>query len=251
MQLNYPKPDKAGERAPQPHTPRPCVEPLVKFGRWGIITDNLRLSRYDRDPTRSMSNSDDLYSLPPAVVRASKALRRAGAIGFWVQMVLGVVAGLIFLFAIPAAATSQNAAGTSVSAEQGPGIFFSLTSIVALLISIYWSNRYMKFGKRLATTDGERRPKRSETNQLIERGLIINLVGIFFGLLGAETITGILLAKALQAQGVAFTSVALSQLIQPLDIFVVLGNTHTIVAHFAGLLASLWLLKWINRSPSG
>ncbi|MDY6937950.1 MAG: DUF3611 family protein [Cyanobacteriota bacterium] len=196
-----------------------------------------------------MSNPDDLYSLPPAVARASTALRRAGAIGFWVQVVLGVVAGLIFLFAIPASAASKRTTEATISAEQGPGIFFAVTSVVALLISIYWSSRYIKLARKLATVDGERRPKRSQTNQLIERGLIVNLVGLFFGLLAAETITGILLAKALQAQGVAFSQDALSQLIQPLDIFVVLGNTHTLVAHFSGLLTSLWLLKWINRSP--
>jgi Protein of unknown function (DUF3611) len=191
-----------------------------------------------------MSNSPQLHSLPPSVERAIPVLRRFGWISFWIQVILGVVAGLIFLFAVPVAAASK-AEGT-VSPESGPSGFLAVAGLVALFISVYWSSRYPKLAQQLAIP--EKRPSKSETLQLIERGLIINLVGMLFSLLAAETIAGVLLAKALQSSGVTFSDLAQKTLIQPLDIFVVLGNTHTLVAHFTGLLSSLWLLKWLNKS---
>ena len=68
--------------------------------------------------------------------------------------------------------------------------------------------------------------------------------------MGAEAITGTLLAKSLaQAQGgvAIYDPQFINRLIQPLDIFVVLANTHTITAHFAGIVVSLWLYSRINR----
>lgn len=185
-------------------------------------------------------------SLPPTVERAIPTLRRFGWFSFWIQVVLGVVAGLIFLFAVPVA-TATKAQG-SVSPESGPSGFLAVAGLVTLLISIYWSSRYPKLAKQLAIP--EERPSKSETLQLIERGLIINLAGMLFSLLAAETIAGVLLAKALQSSGVTFSDLAQKTLIQPLDIFVVLGNTHTLVAHFSGVISSLWLLKSLNKSKS-
>jgi hypothetical protein len=40
---------------------------------------------------------------------------------------------------------------------------------------------------------------------------------------------------------------ALRDFIQPLDLFVVLASNHTIVAHFAGLVASIWLIDQIYK----
>lgn len=191
-----------------------------------------------------MSNLPHSRSLPPTVERAIPVLRRFGWISFWIQVILGVVAGLIFLFAVPVAAASK-AEGT-VSPESGPSGFLAVAGLVALFISIYWSSRYPKLAQQL--TIPEERPSKSETLKLIERGLLINVVGMFFSLLAAETIAGVLLAKALQSSGVTFSDLAQKTLIQPLDIFVVLGNTHTLVAHFAGLVSSLWLLKWLSKS---
>lgn len=186
-------------------------------------------------------------SLPPAVERVIPMLRRLGQVSFWFQVVLGVIAALIFFFTA-FIATSEAGEGSQISPERGPGIFFAVTGLVALAISIYWALRYTQLAKRLAISDSSVRPTRADTLRSIEIGAIINLVGMLFNLLAAETITGLLLAKALRSEGVAFSPAALNQLIQPIDIFVVLGNTHTLFAHFIGLVTSLWLLRWVGNA---
>jgi Protein of unknown function (DUF3611) len=57
-----------------------------------------------------------------------------------------------------------------------------------------------------------------------------------------------LLGKSLsQPQALFNPAVNFNQFIQPLDIFVVLANTHAMLAHFLGLIAALWLLDRINK----
>ena len=185
--------------------------------------------------------------LPPSVERVIPALRRAGQISFWTQFFLGIIAALIFIFAIPIASNPTDPSG--MSPGRGPGIFFALTGLVCLIVSVYWASRYTQLARVLGGNN-EDRPSKAETLKTIELGIIVNLVGMLFSLLAAETIAGVLLAKALRAEGVAFTPGAIDRLIQPLDIFVVLGNTHTLFAHFVALVFSLWLIRWVTRSTA-
>ncbi|QIZ71364.1 DUF3611 family protein [Oxynema aestuarii] len=195
-----------------------------------------------------MPDNSDLPALPPTVRRVIPALRRVGWISFWVQLVLAVVAGLIFLFSIPLAIPRDSPTTVTRNPGAGPGTFFAVLGLVALGISIYWAFRYTRLAKQLEATNPNLRPKKADTVKLIRRGLMVNLVGMLLALLGAEAINGTLLAKSLSSQGIVFSDPsALSRFIQPLDIFLVLGNTHTIVAHFAGLVTALWLLNWIDR----
>lgn len=200
-----------------------------------------------------MTNKSDLPALPPAVKRVVPMLRYAGWTSFWVQLVLAVVAGLIFLFSIPLAIprATTNAAAQVRNPGTGPGTFFAICGLVALGISIYWAWRYTRLANQLQSSNPNLRPKPKDAVRLIRRGLIVNLTGMLLALLGAEAINGTLLAKSLSSQGIVFSDPsALSRFIQPLDIFLVLGNTHTVVAHFAGIATALWLLNWVHESSS-
>ncbi|MBD1939736.1 DUF3611 family protein [Microcoleus sp. FACHB-68] len=194
-----------------------------------------------------MSNKSDRPALPPSVQRVVPVFRYAGWTSFWVQLVLAVVAALIFLFCIPLAIPRANAVNVT-NPGTGPGTFFAISGLVALGISIYWSWRYTRVANQLQSANPNLRPKKADALKLLQRGLIVNLVGMLLTLLGAEAINGTLLAKSISSQGVVFTDPsALSRFIQPLDIFLVLGNTHTIVAHFVGITTVLWLINWINK----
>lgn len=194
-----------------------------------------------------MSNKSDRPALPPSVQRVVPVFRYAGWTSFWVQLVLAVVAALIFLFCIPLAIPRANVVNTT-NPGTGPGTFFAISGLVALGISIYWSWRYTRVANQLQSANPNLRPKKADAMKLLRRGLILNLVGMLLTLLGAEAINGTLLAKSISSQGVVFTDPsALSRFIQPLDIFLVLGNTHTIVAHFVGIATVLWLIDWVNK----
>ncbi len=188
-----------------------------------------------------MSNLDVGDNTPQTVRKMSAQLRRVGWAGFWLQLVLAVVSTLIFVFAIPFASTGASNPGT------GGSLLFAIGGLLTVYASTYWSFRYVSIGRKLQNPD--LRPKKADTIKLIQMGLTISVIGMGSSVMGAESIAGTLLGKSLSlAQPFAvYSPDALGKIIQPLDIFIVLANTHTITAHFAGIVVSLWLLSRITK----
>lgn len=189
-------------------------------------------------------------SIPAAILRASATLRLSGNIGFWVQLVLGVVAALILLFASASlvGGDSANTANQDRSFVQGSsfGVFCAAIGIVALVVSIFFFFRYKTISRLMLVQDNALRPKKSYTLQTIKYGLLANLLGMMFAIIGAESFVGLVIGKALTIpQGAVFSNT--SQLIQPKDLFIILANTHTIASHFTGIVVALWLLNQLNK----
>ncbi len=178
-------------------------------------------------------------SLPPAVRRVSSNLKWAGIIGFWVQLVLGVISGVILLLA-SSGAEERTSQGT------GFGLFCAACGLVALAVGIYFSFRYTGIAKLLQNSDPAQRPKKADTLQVIRFGLIVNLVGMLLTIVGAQAIVGIVLAKSLARPQLALGSDP-KQFVNSLDLLIVQANTNTILAHFSGIVSSLWLLNRISR----
>ena len=82
----------------------------------------------------------------------------------------------------------------------------------------------------------------------IDVGVVINLIGMMFTIIGAEQIVGGLAIKVLTTSS---RSVALgaesSQFLQPLDILVVQANTNTLFSHFSNLVAMLFLTRSVAK----
>ena len=187
----------------------------------------------------NMSNSSDL---PSTVIQVANALRLGGWICFWVQLVLGIISAIIFLFAVVALPGQKTGAGS------GGGLFFAVCGLVVLGFSIYLAFRYTRLARQLRSPTPSLRPSRADTTQQVKRTLIANLTGMTLTLFGAEAIGGILLGKSLARPQVFIETTAnLREFIQPLDIFIVLGNTHMIVAHFVGIVAGLFLLDRVYK----
>lgn len=191
-----------------------------------------------------MSSQIDSYSLPPAVRRVASAFRITGAISFWAQLILAVVSTLVLLFAIFSFNSRTNAANPGT----GFGLLLAFGGLIALYAGAYWAFSYTRLSKRLRSPNSQTRPKPRDVTQSLRIGLIINLVGMLLTLMGAQAIVGTLLGKSLsQPQGGAIFAERLTQYVQPLDIFVVQANTNTILAHFVGVVASLWLIRSMSR----
>jgi len=189
-----------------------------------------------------MAKSPDDNSLSTNVLKIVQALNIAGWVGFWSQAVLAVISTLILLFAI----VSRNAGNAGANNPgTGTGLFLAFSGLVAVYLSIFWSYRYTLMAKKLRGV--ESRPSRADTVKQLKIGLIISFVGMFITLLGAEAIVGVLVAKSLSQPQNALINTDFSRLVQPIDIFIVQANTNTILAHFLGLLTSVWLLDRISK----
>lgn len=189
-----------------------------------------------------------LESLPPSVRRVASALRTTGWISFWGQLIPGVIATAVILFA----GTTLSIASTRRNPETGLGFFFATCALLALLASVYWAYRYTRVSRQLSTAESGRRPQPGDVLRTLRIGLFLNLAGMLLSIFGAQAISGALLAKAfVQPQGInIYTPQAVGQFIQPLDMYLVQANTNIIMAHFIGLVATLWLQQIIvGRKP--
>jgi Protein of unknown function (DUF3611) len=104
-------------------------------------------------------------TIPPAsktLKRISFTLKLAGTIGFWTQLVLGVVAGVTLLFTAPGLAGGQES-----SQGLGFGVFFAISGIIALAISIYFFFRYTEMSRLLSKPDPSPRPTKTDTLRVI------------------------------------------------------------------------------------
>ncbi|RMF24299.1 MAG: DUF3611 family protein [Cyanobacteria bacterium J083] len=186
------------------------------------------------------SDITPLNTLSPTVKEAYTNLKWAGRLGFWIQLVLGVISTVVLFLAI---ATS----GQSSTPGTGFGIFCAACGLVSLAIAIYFASRYGKIAK-LLVTGTLNRPTKASTIKIIQLGLIVNIVGMLLTILGAETIVGIVLKKSLAlSPGVVGFGKSPEEFVTPLDLLIIQANTNTIAAHFAGIVTSLWLLKKMNK----
>ncbi len=188
--------------------------------------------------------------------RVATILRLVGWIGLWLQLGLGVAAGLTLVFAISGRSFSQaitpnptaEAVNFSIGTTPGIGIgiFWAVCGILVLLVSVYLSFRETRFAKRLRNPDRNLHPKKAEVMQILRLGVIVGLVGMLLTILGGGATLGVLLAKSVaQPQGVAIYDP--NRIIRALDIFVALANMNGIAAHFVGTVASLGLYDWLHR----
>jgi hypothetical protein len=192
-----------------------------------------------------MTNQLDNDQLPVAAQKVAFALRTAGWVCFWAQAVLAVVAGLILLLAIP---STLSTGATQTSAGTGGGVLLAVCGLLVLGYSAYRAFSFTRLSRKLRSPATGVRPKKVETIQQVRLTLMSNLSGMLLTLLGAEAIGGTLFVKSISQPQVLFgAAVDFSRFIQPLDIFVVLANIHATVAHFVGIVGSLWLLDRINK----
>jgi len=192
-----------------------------------------------------MAKPPENDSLSTNVLKIVRALNIAGWVGFWSQLVLAIISSLILIFAI----ISRNAGNEGANNPgTGTGLVLAFLGLGGVYLSIFWNYRYTQMAKKLSTSGtSDSRPTRADTVKQLKVGLIISFVGMFITLLGAEAIVGILVAKSLSQPQNSLISADFSRLVQPIDIFVVQANTNTILAHFLGLLTSVWLLDRISK----
>ena len=169
----------------------------------------------------------------------SFGMRRIGWIRFWIQSILGVVVTAVLLFSN---VVNNNSEG---QLSLTPGLSLTTISLILLFISLWQGWLIIRTGRAIGSNA---RPSRGQTSKLIKRGILNDLVGILFGLIGYQALMGALFIQAsTQTQGIAIATSS-DVAITGLEILSVLSNTQVIAAHFVGLCLSLWLLRRIYKS---
>lgn len=192
----------------------------------------------------TMSQTPDAPSSSSTLRAIAQTFRMTGWISFWIQLVLGVVSSIIvLLFAV----FNQRTGSPSNNPGTGFGVFLAICGLVVLGGGIYLAYRYTRIGKQLESSNPSNRPRKSETVQVLRLGVWVNLGGTLVTLLGAQAIVGTLVARSISPQAITTQFFDPTRIISGLDMLVVQANTNTVSAHFAGLVASLWLLNRINR----
>ncbi len=170
------------------------------------------------------------------------AFRLYGWIGFWAQLTMVFLSGLVLLLAMFGQNFSPNSqSGTAV------GIFWAICGIALLVVAILFDFRYVRIAKSLLHEPGSvLHPKRRETLKLMRWGTVIGVMGMLVALFGAGASVGVLVAKTVsQPPGVAFVDP--NKIVRALDVFVVLANLNLIAAHLIGTAISFWLLDRIHH----
>ncbi|NEO27779.1 MAG: DUF3611 family protein [Kamptonema sp. SIO4C4] len=181
--------------------------------------------------------------IPQKVQQVSADLRWAGRIGFWVQLVLGVISTVTVLFASSSFLDNNNRATQGIEF----GVFCAIGGLIALGVGIAFSFRYLRIAKLLQNPNPAKRPNKVDTIRVIRVGLIVNLVGMLLTIIGAEANVGLVLSKSLANPPGAIANLNPNKLVNSIDLLVIQANTNTIAAHFAGIVASLLLLNRITR----
>jgi hypothetical protein len=180
----------------------------------------------------------------PTVQQIARSFRLTGWVSFWVQLILTVISTITLIFAV---AAGRSPGVSSTNPGTGIGGVLTIIGLGLLGFNMFWAlSRYVAYGRRLGS-DKAVRPKKSEAIQAIRFGLMISLVGMLLAIVGAEAIVGLLVGKALsQGLGGAINTDP-SRFIQPADTFVVQASINVILAQFAGIVSTLWLLNQISK----
>lgn len=198
-----------------------------------------------------MANRSESVSPPPIVQRFSRTYFLIGWVSFWVQIVLGVVSAVVLLFAGSSLGTSaRNPVNPTSPAVANPGtgagLLFAVLGLLGLFVGAYWAFRYTRLGRRFKAPNPQMRQRPSDAVPILRFGLLSNLIGMLLTILGGQAIAGSLVLKSFE-QGFAIFSGNPLRFITPLDLFVVQANSNTVMAHFIGLAATLWLIRMTDR----
>jgi len=179
------------------------------------------------------------YALPPAIRRIATNFKRVGWVSLWMQIVVGVIASILFVFN----ALEPNSGFSSASAD-----LFTTVGILAIFVSAFWGFRYVRLGRKLSTSNPDLRPKPKDAIRAIRIGIMISLIGMLITIFGAEVVIADLWTRSLR-QVATFGAITQdsSAFINAADIAVVFSVVNAIFAHYVGLTASIWLEYITNR----
>ena len=186
---------------------------------------------------------NQLSQKPPSSRQIALSLNRLGWIGFWCQVILGLIPVILMTFQWVFSSKSRQLGSPD------SGNILSFICILTLFFTIYWCFRYTRLAIKLE--DYQQRPTKVGVIQAVWIGIIANLgVMLLAALIGMFTVGALLYVILSLPQGAATilqptpggTMVNQGLMIVPMDILGLLAVMNVILAGLVGTIISLWLL---------
>lgn len=204
-----------------------------------------------KDYIRLQTSSSPSTEMDPVISETAVRLRRLNWFSWWSQVILTIVSSITLLFARSVLQVGKSNRSDLVTG----GFFLAGSGIAASFLSIIWTWGGTRLSRRLLRKSEEysRIKVASIIRRTVKIGVILNLFGMLFTLIGAEQIVGLLSAKILSAQGAnpfSNNSQILGGQVTPLnalDILIVQANTNTLVSHFVSLLCTLLMTNSVTK----
>src|SRR5262245_54244355 len=113
---------------------------------------------------------------PPRGMSLAKSLARYGWGGLWLQVVVGsITAILLVYFMILGRPPTQSRSGVPFVE------YLTIADLVLLAVSTYWSYRYTKLARRVASPD--QRPPGKRVIGIVWTGVVISTAGMVFSMI--------------------------------------------------------------------
>ena len=186
-----------------------------------------------------MTRPSDALSQAPNLKNLGGAFRLVGWISLWIKLVLVVISSVLVLFAFFSEFGDSSQASNSLS---GLGLLFTVGGILTLGLSVFWSFRYIRRGRSFLSSTKDALPSKATTLTLIKTVLLTDLAGTLVTFIAVQSSVGISIGKALSRGAMTFNQYP-SQIVEPIDLFVIQACINIIAGLFAGIVASLWLLQ--------
>ncbi|MGF1574415.1 MAG: DUF3611 family protein [Cyanophyceae cyanobacterium] len=186
------------------------------------------------------STERDSLRTAATLERSRQRLARMGAFSFWIQVALGVTAGLSWIFVIFGRLFGRF--GFSESAGTNLATVTVFLSLLTLLTSLFFTFRQFKDAQNL---NGDRL---SLLVVWMRRLLLVNLAGILLSVISSAAQTGELLSSTLFGR--------FSVTFEIPGLLLAVASTNITLSHFVSLVFVLWVLgildqrNPLNDSPS-
>lgn len=188
--------------------------------------------------------ADRKFQVDSLVRETSTLTRRLSWFSWWAQLILTTVSSVTLVFARNVIRQSHP---SIAEANSLPNFLLAGSAIVFSCISIFWTWASRRLARRLLRKPTSKIQTANMLRKTIDFGVTVNVIGMFFTIIGAEQIVGALAIKALTTSRAVSLTMDSNALLQPLDILVVQANTNTLFSHFASLVSLLYLSRQLRK----
>ena len=190
-----------------------------------------------------------LSHTPPSPRQIAITFRRLGWIGFWCQVVLGLIPVILMTFQWVFSSKPQ------LIGVPDSGNILSFVDMLTLVFTIYWCFRYTRLASKLE--DSNQRPAKARVIKEVWIGIIANVGVILLAvLIGMVMVGGLLYAILSLPPGAATilqpapggALINPGPIIVPMDLLGLLAVMNVILAGLVGVIVSLWLLSRLRKT---